>query len=62
MPAMLVMFITVVVDGVVVWFALLPLLWATLIPGTLPLFMWLFVARPMLRQEQHKSDTDSSGP
>jgi hypothetical protein len=58
----LVLLVTVVVDGVVVWFAGRPRLWATLIPGTLPLSMWFFVARPLLRDEQRKSDTGSSAP
>jgi hypothetical protein len=61
-PAVLVLLVTVVVDGVVVWFAQRPLLGATLIPGTLPLSMWFFVARPLLREEQRKSDTGSSAP
>jgi hypothetical protein len=54
-PTVLVLLVTVVVDGVVVWFAQRPRLWATLIPATLPLSMWVFVARPFLRDEKRKS-------
>ena len=61
-PAVLVLLATVVVGGVVVYFAQRPLLWATLIPGTLPLSMWFFVALPLLREEKRKSETDNPGP
>jgi hypothetical protein len=54
-PAVLVLLVTVVVDGVVVCFVQRPLLWATVIPGTLPLSMWFFVALPILRDEKRKS-------
>jgi hypothetical protein len=59
--AALVLVLTVLVDGVVVWFAKRPLLWATLIPATLPLSMLIFVAIPVLRKEgQRSADTASS--
>jgi hypothetical protein len=61
-PAVLVLLVTVVVDGVVACFAPRPTLWATLIPGTLPLSMWVFVARPVLREEERKSKTGTPGP
>jgi hypothetical protein len=61
-PAVLVLLVTVVVDGVVVCFAQRPLLWATLIPGTLPLSMWFFVALPLVREEKRKSRTSVLGP
>jgi hypothetical protein len=60
--AVLVLLATVVVDGVVVCFAQRPLLWATLIPGTLPLSMWFFVALPVLREAKRKSKTGTLGP
>jgi hypothetical protein len=53
-PAVLVLLVTVVVDGVVVSFAQRPRLWPILIPCTLPLTMWLFVGLPMLREEKRK--------
>jgi hypothetical protein len=61
-PAVLMLLATVVVDGVVVCFAQRPLLWATLIPGTLPLSIWFFVALPVLREEKRKSKTGTLGP
>jgi hypothetical protein len=60
-PAVLVLLVTVVVDGVVVCCAQRPPLWAALIPGTLPLSMWFFVALPLLREEKRKSRTDVLG-
>jgi hypothetical protein len=56
-PAMLVLVITVLVDGLVVSFVQRPLLWAVLIPGSLPLTMFIFVTIPMLREERRKSQT-----
>ena len=53
--AALVLVVTCLADGVAVWFAKSPLLWATVIPATLPLTMLFFVAIPVLRQENRKS-------
>jgi hypothetical protein len=50
--AALVLVVTCVADGVVVWFAQRPILWATLIAGSLPLSMIVFVAMPILREER----------
>jgi hypothetical protein len=60
--AALVLLVTVLADGAVVWFAQRPLLWAVLIPGSLPLSMLVFVAIPILREEKRKSQTGVSGP
>jgi hypothetical protein len=59
--ATLVLLVTVLADGVVVWFAQRPLMWAVLIPGTLPLSMFIFVANPILREERRKSQTGIPG-
>ena len=60
--AALVLLATVLADGVAVWFAPRPLLWAVLIPGSLPLSMFVFVAIPILREERRKSQTGIPGP
>ena len=60
--AAMVLLVTVLADGAVVWFAQRPLLWAVLIPGSLPLSMLVFVAIPILREEKRKSQTGISGP
>jgi len=60
--AVLVLVVTVLADGVVVWFAPRPILWAALIGGSLPLSMFVFVARPILREEERKSETGIRGP
>jgi hypothetical protein len=61
--AALVLLATCLVDGVVVWFAQRPLLWAALIPGTLPLSMFVFVANPILSAERReKVETGIPGP
>jgi hypothetical protein len=39
------------VDAAVVWWVQRPLLWAALIPATLPLSMMVFVGIPILRQQ-----------
>ncbi len=52
--AALVLLATVLADGAVVWFAQRPLPWAVLIPGSLPLSMFVFVAIPILREERQK--------
>ena len=53
--AALVLLVTVLADGAVVWFAQRPLLWAVLIPSTLPLSLLVFVALPILRETRHRS-------
>jgi hypothetical protein len=59
--AALVLLVTVLADGAVVCFAQRPLLWAVLIPGSLPLSMVVFMAMPILREERGKSQS-ISGP
>lgn len=60
--AVVVLLVTVLVDGAVVWFVQRPLLWAVLIPGSLPLSMFVFVANPILREERRKSHSGIPGP
>jgi hypothetical protein len=59
--AALVLLVTVLADGVAVGFAQRPLFWAVLIPGTLPLSMFFFVAVPILREDKRKSQTGIPG-
>jgi hypothetical protein len=56
--AVLVLMVTVLADGAVVWFAQRPILWAALIAGSLPLSMYFFVAVPVLRDEGRKAGLD----
>ena len=49
-PAALVLVITALAAGAVGWFAAKPIPWVGLISGTLPLTMFIFVARPLLKQ------------
>jgi hypothetical protein len=51
MRMVLVLAITCLVDGTAVWFAARPMLWAALIPATLPLSIFFFVALPVMRAE-----------
>jgi hypothetical protein len=60
--ATLVLVVTVLADGAVVWFAQRPILWAAPIGGSLPLSMFVFVAIPILREEGRKSETGIRGP
>jgi hypothetical protein len=60
--AALLLVVTVLADGAVVWFAQRPILWAALIGGSLPLSMTVFVAIPILREEGRKSQTGIRGP
>ena len=53
-PAMLVLVITVLADGAVGWFAAKPFPWVVLIPGTLLLSMFIFVAIPLLKQAERE--------
>jgi hypothetical protein len=52
--ATLVLLITCLADGVVVWFVQRPIFWAVLIGSTLPFTMVVFVAIPLLREESRK--------
>jgi hypothetical protein len=47
----LILVVTSLVDAAVVWWVQRPLLWAALIPATLPLSMMVFVGIPILRQQ-----------
>lgn len=49
--AALVFVVTAVAEGAVVSFAQRPILWATLIGGSLPLSLFVFVAIPILCEE-----------
>jgi hypothetical protein len=53
--AVLLVVVTDVADGAVGWFAAKPFPWVALIPGTLPLSMFFFVARPSLKQAERES-------
>jgi cyanate permease len=57
--AALVLVVTVLVDGVVVWLVQRPIFWAALIGASLPLSMIVFVAIPVLRAEARKSAADN---
>jgi hypothetical protein len=54
-PTLLVLLITCLIYGVVGSFAAKPFPWILLIPGSLPLSMYFFVSRPLLRKEQQAS-------
>lgn len=58
--AVLVLVLTALADGIVVWFVQRPIFWTALIGSSLPFIMVVFVAFPILRQE--KSETDNPGP
>ena len=53
--AALVLVLTCLADGIVVWFAQRPIFWATLIASSLPFTMIIFVTAPILRKESRKS-------
>jgi hypothetical protein len=53
--AALVLVLTCLADGIVVWFAQRPIFWATLIASSLPFTMIIFVTVPILRKESQKS-------
>jgi hypothetical protein len=57
MRAALVLTVTCLIDATVGWFATKPFPWVVLIPGSLPLSMFLFVARPLLKQAERASQT-----
>jgi hypothetical protein len=53
--AVLVLVATGLAEVAVVWFVPRPILWVTLIAGSLTLTMLFFVAFPTLREESQKS-------
>lgn len=53
--AVLVLVVTVLADGVVGGLATKPFPWVVLIPGSLPLTMFWFVGRPLLKQAERES-------
>jgi hypothetical protein len=53
-PAALVLVLTCLADGLAVSFTQRPMLWATLIPATLPISLFVFVLIPILRRESQK--------
>jgi hypothetical protein len=53
--AVLVLVLTCLAEGIVVWFLPRPIFWATLIGSSLPFTMVVFVAIPLLREESRKS-------
>jgi hypothetical protein len=55
MRAELALVVTVLADGVVVWFVQRPIFWAALVGSSLPLSMVVFVAFPILREQRRKS-------
>ena len=59
--AVLVLVLTALADGIVVWFVQQPILWTALIGSSLPFTMVVFVAFPILREKKRKSATDSPG-
>jgi hypothetical protein len=60
--AVMVLAVTCLAEGVVVWFAQKPLFWVTLIGSSLPFSMVAFVAFPILSEERRKSKSDKLGP
>jgi len=53
--AALVLLVTVCADAAVGWFAARPSPWIVLIPGSLPLSMYIFVALPIVKQAERDS-------
>jgi hypothetical protein len=60
--AVLVLGLSALADGIVVWFVQRPIFWTALIGSSLPFTMVVFVAFPILREEKRKSETDNPGP
>lgn len=60
-PAMLVLVVTCLIYGIVGSFAAKPFPWILLIPGSLPLSMYVFVGRPLLKKEKQDSQTGARG-
>lgn len=57
MRAILLLAVSGFADAAVGWFAVKPFPWIALIPGSLPLSMFLFVARPLLKEADRESST-----
>jgi hypothetical protein len=55
--AVLVLVLTVLADGMVVWLVPRPFFWSVLIGSSLPFTMAVFVALPVLREEKRKTET-----
>jgi hypothetical protein len=55
LPALLILVITCLIYGLVGSIATKPFPWILLIPGSLPLSMYLFVSRPLLKKEKQDS-------
>jgi len=54
-PAVMVLVVTAMADGLTAWFVPRPILWCTLIASSLPISMVVFVIIPILRRERQKS-------
>jgi hypothetical protein len=54
-PAMLVLVVTGLADGLTAWFLPRPVFWCALIGASLPLSLFVFVVMPLLRQEKQKA-------
>jgi hypothetical protein len=46
--------VTCLADGAIAWFVERPIFWATLVAGSLPISMIVFVAIPILREEERR--------
>ena len=55
MPAVLVLVITSLIYGFVASIATKPFPWILLIPGSLPLSLYFFVGRPLLKKDKQDS-------
>jgi hypothetical protein len=53
--AVLVLAVTCLIDATVGWFAAKPFPWVVLVPGSLPLSVFIFVALPLLKQAERES-------
>jgi hypothetical protein len=60
--AVLVLVLTALAEGMVVWFVQRPFFWIVLIGSSLPFTMVVFVAFPILREEKRKSAMDNLRP
>jgi hypothetical protein len=60
--AVLVLVLTALAEGIVVWFVQRPIFWTVLVGSSLPFTMVVFVAFPILREEKRKSETDNPEP
>jgi hypothetical protein len=57
--AVLVLTLTALADGSVLWFVRQPFFWAVLIGASLPFTMVVFVAFPVLREEKRRAEMDN---